>query len=234
MHEFANLTAHIPIIEQRLDYRFSNKVLLTQAFTHRSFLNETTLAGLVCNERLEFLGDAALDLYTANFLFFYFPDEPEGTLSKHKAQLICQKSCSTFIETLDLVDYLLVAKGQQNFSGKTRISLGADLFEAILGAIFIDGNWSSVENFLTTHFQSHFINLVQSLPTNAKAQLQETLAKKGIAPPEYTLEETTGPDHASTFTISVSIEGVKVATASGNSKKEAEQRAAQLAQEQLK
>jgi len=233
MDDFSDFIAAIPEIEKRLKYTFNDKNLLTQAFVHRSFPNESECPALKCNERLEFLGDAVLDLYVSHFLFSHFPHVDEGVLSKQKAHLICQKHCSKLMDHLELVEYLLVAKGQRDLSGKTRISLSSDLFEAIIGAIYVDGGCEEAEKFLSLHFSKHFHAITESPPQNAKAQLQEWLAKRGLSLPIYTTEDVEGPPHCCQFTISVMIEGKQYGNASGSSKREAEERAAQQALQEL-
>jgi ribonuclease-3 len=233
MDDFSEFLSAIPQIEKRLDYIFEDKQILTQAFVHRSFPNESGNPSLECNERLEFLGDAVLDLYVSNFLFSHFPNADEGILSKQKAHLICQKHCSKLMDQLGLVQYLLVAKGQKDLTGKAKISLSSDLFEAIVGAIFVDGGCPAAEKFLTFHFSEDFQAITESPPQNAKAQLQEWLAKRGSSPPVYITESIEGPPHCCQFTISVIVEGKERGTASGFSKREAEEKAAKQALQQL-
>jgi len=233
MNDFSEFILAIPQIEERLGYIFNDKQILIQAFVHRSFPNESGNPSLECNERLEFLGDAVLDLYVSNFLFSHFPNADEGILSKQKAHLICQKHCSKLMDQLDLVQHLLVAKGQKDLQGKARISLSSDLFEAIVGAIFVDGGCSTAEKFLTFHFSEDFQAITESPPQNAKAQLQEYLAKRGSSLPVYITEHVEGPPHCCCFTISVMVEGKEYGTASGSSKQEAEEKAAKQALEKL-
>jgi len=229
MDEFSDFLSVIPKIEERLGYTFKNKQTLTQAFIHRSFPNESGDPSLECNERLEFLGDAVLDLYVSHLLFTNFPNVDEGVLSKQKAHLICQKYCSELMNDLGLIDYLLVAKGQRDISGKTRVTLSSDLFEAIVGAIFIDGGFHAAEEYLTEHFSDRFLAITDTPPQNAKAKLQEWLAKKGKPLPIYKIEEVSGPPHCRNFTISVIVGEKPRGRACGSSKREAEQLAAQQA-----
>lgn len=216
-------------IESRLGYCFQDRAILTQAFIHRSFLNECQLPNLIANERLEFLGDSVLNLYVSAFLFARFPDLGEGVLSKQKAQAVCQASCAVMMEQLGLIEHLLVGKGEQALLAKSRPSLASDLFEAIVGAIYVDGGWYAAERFLSSHFDTHFSVTADTSPSNAKAELQEFLAKQGKGLPEYKLTEVSGPPHDRLFNVSVLVAGQELGKASGKTKREAEQRAASLA-----
>lgn len=219
----------LPSIEDRLGYRFQDRSILTQAFIHRSFLNECQFPNLIANERLEFLGDAVLNLYVSAFEFERFPDSGEGPLSKQKAQAVCQASCAVMMEQLALIDHLLVGKGEQTLFAKSRPSLSSDLFEAIVGAVYVDGGWHAAEKFLSTHFDSHFSSISDANPSNAKAELQELLAKQGKGLPEYKLKEMTGPPHDRLFSVAVLVAGQELGEATGKTKREAEQRAASQA-----
>jgi ribonuclease-3 len=221
-------------IEERLSYRFQDRSILTQAFIHRSFLNECQLQNLIANERLEFLGDAVLNLYVSAFVFERFPDDGEGHLSKQKAQAVCQASCAVMMEHLGLIDHLLVGKGEQTLLAKSRPSLGSDLFEAIVGAIYVDGGWHAAEKFLSSHFDAHFSSTFDANASNAKAELQELLAKQGKGLPRYSLKEMSGPPHDRLFCVAVLVEGQEMGVATGKTKREAEQRAATVALGTLK
>ena len=216
----------LPSIEDRLGYRFQKKPILMEAFVHRSFLNEASVPGLVANERLEFLGDAVLDLYVSTFLFGRFPEYVEGVLSKQKAQAVCQGSCAIMMEKLDLVRHLLVGKGERVLFTRSRPSIASDLFEAIVGAVYVDGGWHAAERFLSSHFDAHFTQMSETMPVNDKAELQELLAKRGRSLPVYNLEEASGFPHDRLFVVSVLVEGKELGRATGKTKREAEQHAA--------
>jgi ribonuclease-3 len=224
-----SLQEALPSIEARLGYCFQDRTILTQAFIHRSFLNECHLPNLIANERLEFLGDAVLNLYVSAFLFARFPDRGEGLLSKQKAQAVCQASCAVMMEHLELIDQLLVGKGEQTLLAKSRPSLASDFFEAIVGAIYVDGGWHAAERFLSSHFDSHFSSISDTTPSNAKAELQELLAKQGKGLPDYKLKDMSGPPHDRLFNIAVYVGGVELGEATGKTKREAEQLAASQA-----
>ena len=135
MSTFASFDQVIPKIEKRIGYTFLQKEFLKEAFMHRSYLNENPEVAVLHNERLEFLGDAALGLIAAKYLFTTFPDLPEGDLSKLRSNIVDAKACSEYMETLDLFDFLLLGKGEKSNGGRGRLSLMANLFEALLGAL---------------------------------------------------------------------------------------------------
>lgn len=223
----------LPSIEGRLQYTFQDRAILMEAFVHRSFLNESAVPNLIANERLEFLGDAVLNLYVSMFLFARFPDYGEGVLSKQKAQAVCQSSCAVMMEQLDLINHLLVGKGERSLSSRGRPSIVSDLLEAIIGAIYVDGGWHAAEQFLSRHFDAHFVKISETVPVNTKAALQEFLAKAGKGLPIYRLEDTTGLPHDRLFVVTVLVEGVECGRATGKTKREAEQQAAALALEAI-
>lgn len=228
-----NLLLSLEALETKLGYVFKDKELLAQAFTHSSFLNESSVA-LRSNERLEFLGDAVLNLFVSEFLFREFPEKEEGELSKLKAYLVCQESCHKMVLLLDVAENLLVGRGEKNALFPLSASLAADLLEAIVGAIFLDGNWEAAAAFLREKFTSFFSEGAKTLHLNPKAELQEWLAKKGRPLPEYQVLETKGPSHHKEFTVVVSIAGTHYSTGVGKNKKEAQQKAAELTLEALK
>jgi ribonuclease III len=222
------LLKQISLLENQLHYTFQNKEFLVKAFTHRSYLNECGVAGLESNERLEFLGDSVLNLYVTYLLYTLYPGVNEGTLSKYRATLICQNSCATMLGKLSVIDFLVVGKGDQEMT-KKRPSIASDLFEAIIGAIFLDGGYEGAYNFLKYHFLLDFQEILQQNPRNAKAELQELCLKLTKNLPEYRLLDSSGPSHEKTFRIGVYIENVLMGEAFGKSKRVAEQEAATIA-----
>lgn len=227
------LLERIRVIQERLDYVFTKQELLIKAFTHKSYLNESGDGSLKSNERLEFLGDSVLNLYVTNFLFNTYPDLSEGTLSKYKSVLICQASCAIMVEKLQVIDFLIVGKGEQE-TVKKRPSIVSDLFEAIVGAIFQDGGYNAAASFLEKHFLTHFQETLSSDPANPKAELQEFIVKKTKNLPEYRLLDVQGPPHERTFTVAVFIDNELLGQASGKTKRNAEQEAASRALLNLK
>jgi ribonuclease III len=227
------LPERFDLIQERLGYFFSSQKLLLKAFTHKSYLNEGGQIDLESNERLEFLGDSVLNLYVTSLLFNAYPSSSEGTLSSYKAALICQNSCAAMLDKLEVIDYLVVGKGEQD-TVKKRPSITADLFEAIVGAIFLDGGYGEAAHFLEKNFLSHFQQTLQCDQGNAKAQLQELTIKKLKSLPEYRLLEAAGPPHERTFRVGVFIDNMLLGEATGKTKRMAEQEAAGLALNQFK
>ena len=218
----------ISAIETLLGYCFSHKKYLLQAFIHTSYLNESTQAGLESNERLEFLGDSVLHLYVSQYLFSTFPTLPEGTLSQYKAALICQNSCASMLKELQVLPFLLTGKGEMQ-TIHSRPSISSDLFEAIIGAIFLDAGYEKTAHFLHTHFSSFFEQILSQSPKNPKVYLQELCAQKLKTVPEYKLLEISGPCHERLFTVGVFVQEKLLGTGQGKSKREAEFLAAQEA-----
>lgn len=223
---FTLLLTNIPLIEKKICYIFKNKQLLAQSFVHSSFLNECPIP-LAANERLEFLGDAVLNLIVSEFLFTHLPDLDEGSLSKQKAHIVSRRNCAVMMEQLDLFEYLLVGKGDAKLLSSS--SIIANLFEAIIGAIFLDGGYAAAHSFLMSHFSSLFATQCSTPTVNAKAALQELLAKLQQPPPMYSVEEISGPPHDRFFTVLVTSDAKVLGKATAKTKREAETMAAQLA-----
>ncbi len=217
-----------------LGVTFKNLDLLVEALTHRSYLNEHRTGGNH-NERLEFLGDAVLELAVTHFLFEKFPGKPEGDLTAYRAALVNTFSLADEAERLGVNDMLLLSKGERKDTGRARQIILANAFEAILGALYLDQGYEAAERFLS-------VNLYQKIDTviekrswqDAKSHFQEVAQdKKGITPTYKTLLEE-GPDHDKRFTVGVFLEGKKeVARGEGPSKQEAEQAAAQAALDKI-
>ncbi len=222
----------LPLIEHKLNYTFRSKKILLAAFTHRSYLNEAAKDKeelIAHNERLEFLGDAIVNLFVSETLFRIFPHHDEGSLSKHKATLVSEKSLSQLIEQFDITKYLLMGRGERIQQSYKRASISADLFEAIVGAIYLDGGYDRVIQFVSPLFTPLLTTLPEQLEENPKAALQEFLAKIGKDLPEYILIKEDGPQHMKQFEYVVSIDGVMIGSGSGVTKKEAQKQAAKSA-----
>lgn len=211
-------------IEQSIQYEFRNKALLKQAFSHSSFINEMRRKGMESYERLEFLGDAVLELITSEFLFEEYKGLTEGKLTKLRASIVCEFTLSSVAEQLHFGDYVLLSKGEEQTGGRKRSSILCDLFEAVLGAIYLDGGMESakkyVHTFLLTDIES------KTLFYDAKTTLQESVQKDGKGVVTYKLIAEKGPDHNKSFVTEVFVDGVSLATGEGTSKKSAEQMAA--------
>lgn len=215
----------IRIIESKLKYTFSDHELLSLAFVHRSFINENRNVSQH-NERLEFLGDSILGMLVAEYLYAQVPAMSEGDLSYLRSRLVEASSCVTYINKLDLGKYVLLGKGEQMNSGRGRESIHADLFEAIIGAIYLDGGIEAAKSFLFENFKPEIESILKTPLSNWKALLQDYCQKKYQQPPDYLVIEETGPDHGKFFTISVLIANRELGKGSGASKKEAQQSAA--------
>jgi ribonuclease III len=212
----------------KLDLTFSNLELLTEALTHRSYLNEHREYVGSHNERLEFLGDAVLELAVTNFLFKKFPLKPEGELTSYRAALVNTVSLAETAQQLGINTYLLLSKGESKDTGRARDVILADAFEAIIGAVFLDAGYESAEAFIAKNIFAKIDSVIAKRSyQDAKSRFQEVAQeKKGITPRYETLSET-GPDHAKLFTVGVFLNQEEVARGTGQSKQEAEQAAAE-------
>lgn len=216
---------------------FKNSDLLKTACTHRSYLNEArapkkeTVPGAGAhNERLEFLGDAVIELIVTDHLFRKFPSATEGELTGYRAALVNATILGGIAETLHMNECLLLSKGEARDTGRARATILANAFEAVTGALYLDQGYAAAESFITRHVLSHADDVVaRGLWRDAKSAFQELAqAKYGITP-AYRTVKSEGPDHARQFTVAVSVGDVVVAEGEGKSKQEAEQAAAQKA-----
>lgn len=214
-------------IEKRLGYVFHNKELLFLAFTHRSFFNENRSEVKDHNERLEFLGDSVLGLILSEYLYKHLPSQSEGHLSHLRAHLVGAESCASYTHFLHLEEFLLLGRGESINVGRGRERILADLFEAVIGAIFLDGGLLVAEKFFLSHFSEMLDTAMQKPLRNWKAELQDYSQKKYQKPPDYEVLEEKGPAHNKTFFISVHIGGEEIGQGEGASKKLAEQAAAE-------
>ncbi|MFH1561697.1 MAG: ribonuclease III [Patescibacteria group bacterium] len=214
-------------LEKKIGVRFKNQELLKTALTHRSYLNENRQEKLKSNERLEFLGDAVLELWATEKLFSYFSSLPEGVLTNIRAAVVCTDSLAEEGERLKLGEFLLLSRGESRGGGRKNRSLLADTFEALVGAIYLDQGWPSAQKFLNQQLSKKLIGLgEQGNPKDAKTRLQEKLQAQYRLTPSYQISQETGPDHAKHFTVTVSCGTEELTSGQGNSKKEAEEDAA--------
>lgn len=211
-------------IEQNIQYEFRNKMLLKQAMSHSSFINEMKKKGMESYERLEFLGDAVLELITSEFLFEHYKDLTEGQLTKLRASLVCELTLSTIAETLHFGESVLLSKGEEITGGRNRSSILCDLFEAVLGAVYLDGGMEPAKKYVKTFLLTDIEN--KTLFYDAKTTLQEIVQKDGKGSVSYELLEEMGPDHSKRFVTGVLVDGVCLAKGEGSSKKNAQQVAA--------
>lgn len=220
MPDFKSLT-------KKLYLTFNNLGLLVEALTHRSYLNEHREYTGSHNERLEFLGDAVLELATTDFLFKKFPTKTEGELTAYRAALVNTVSLAESAQVLGINEYLLLSKGESKDIGRARDVILADAFEAIIGAIYLDSGFASAESFIAKNLYTKIDSVIANRSyQDAKSRFQEIAQdKKGITPAYETLSEV-GPDHAKLFTVGVFIGSSEIARGTGQSKQEAEQAAA--------
>lgn len=221
-------------LEKILKIKFNNPQLLEEALTHRSFLNETK-EEIPSNERLEFLGDAVLELLVSGYLFNTFPQYPEGKLTNLRSAIVNTKTLATVAKKLKLGNYLRLSKGEEAGGGRENASLLADVFESVLGAIFIDQNLERADRFL----KDELFPIVSDVIKNGsyhdfKSSLQEMSQEKYKVTPTYTVIKEEGPDHAKIFFSAVYIDKNKIGEGKGKSKQEAEQDAARAGLEHLK
>lgn len=209
---------------------FRNKKLLALAFTHRSYLNEAKQK-TGSYERLEFLGDSILSLLTSEFLYEKFPKLSEGELTALRSLLVKTESLASVARELHLGEHLRLSRGEEETYGRENPSLLADVFEALVGALYLDSGLSSVKKFLTATL---LVKIGDTAPTalkDSKSLLQELVQAKKLATPAYRILKAQGPEHRKTFTVGAYVEGKLLGTGDGHSKQEAEQRAATVALE---
>lgn len=225
MNQMEYLLKNISKIESRLGYSFKDSSLLTLAFVHRSFINENRMV-TQHNERLEFLGDAVLGMLVSDYLYRYLPSTAEGQLSYLRSRLVEAGSCVNYVQSLDIASYILLGKGEKMNDGRGRESILADLFEAIIGAIYLDGGLEAAKKFLFRNFTSHIEIILKTPLRNWKALLQDFCQKKYQQTPVYHVLQASGPDHSKIFEISVLVNEQEFGRGTGASKKEAQQAAA--------
>lgn len=218
-------------LEKILLVNFQKPSILKEALTHRSYLNETT-EDISSNERLEFLGDAVLELLVSHYLFKSFPKSPEGKLTNLRSAIVNTKTLAKVANSLKLGKYLYLSRGEEAGKGRENESLLADVFEAVLGAIFIDQDLSAAKKFLSEHLFPYTEDLInKSSYFDYKSLLQEKVQEKHRITPIYTVIKEEGPDHAKTFYSAVFMNNGEIGKGKGKSKQEAEQDAAKAALE---
>jgi len=223
----------IKVLQQRIGITFRKPELLKQAFTHSSYVNEHRIAGHKDNERLEFLGDAVLELTVSEFLYDTYPGRSEGELTKLRASIVCEPSLVTFAEDLDFGAFVLLGKGEELTGGRTRPALLADVFESFIGALYLDQGLERVKHFLSSHVFSNISNEGKLLVIDYKTQLQEHTQHHNMGSLEYRIVDERGPAHEREFMAEVYMEEELLGAGTGRSKKEAEQQAAAQALSKL-
>lgn len=228
--EERNIEADLSELQGILGVTFSDTDLLRSAITHRSYLNEHREATWDHNERLEFLGDAVLELVVTNYLFKKYPEKPEGELTAIRAALVNTSSLSTASESLGINQYLLMSKGESKDQGRARQYILANVFEAFIGAIYLSQGYDAAEAFIAGQLFKHTDTIVKKrLWQDAKSRFQELSQEHASITPTYETVSQEGPDHDRVFTVGVFLRHEKVAEGQGRSKQEAEQQAAERA-----
>lgn len=218
-------------LEKIINYKFKDKELLRRALSHSSYANEMR-AGYESNERLEFLGDSVLSVIVAEYLFKHFKKYPEGELTKLRASLVCEKSLAAFSNELGLGRFLLLGKGEQQNGGRERPSILADAFEALLGAIFLDGGMDVAKEYVMRFVKPELDNhTVEEAFHDYKTQLQEIIQRNPEENLQYILVGESGPDHDKEFSVEVRLNSNVIGLGVAGSKKQAEQYAAKQALE---
>ncbi len=216
--------------EKKIGHVFKERRLLEQAFTHRSYLNENREAGREHNERLEFLGDAVLELVVTEYLFAKYPEKPEGELTAVRAALVNTISISEAATHLGINDYLLLSRGESKDTGRARQIILANAFEAVIGALYLDSGYEVARDFIAAQLFHKTDEVVEKkLWHDAKSRLQELSQEQLKVTPKYELVGQSGPDHDRTFVVAVYLGETKAGQGEGRSKQEAEQDAASKA-----
>ena len=221
------------ILKEKFDISFKNEALLMEAMTHSSYANEHKEMKGIYNERIEFLGDAVLELTISDWLFRQFPHFQEGQLTKLRAQIVCEDSLSMLAKECSLNEYLLLGKGETLSGGREKPAVLCDVFEAFIGALYLDKGVNEVQRFLNLVIIPKIKNGRYELITDFKTELQEYLQQNGPVHIRYDLVKEEGPSHDKIFTVQLIVDGKKYKTASGKTKKAAEQMAAKLTMEEL-
>ena len=221
------------ILKEKFNISFKNEAFLMEAMTHSSYANEHKEMKGIYNERMEFLGDAVLELTISDWLFRQFPHFQEGQLTKLRAQIVCEDSLSLLAKECSLNKYLLLGKGETMSGGREKPAILCDVFEAFIGALYLDKGVNEVQRVLNLVIIPNIKNGRYERITDFKTELQEYLQQNGTVHIRYELVKEEGPSHDKIFTVQLIVDGKKYKTASGKTKKAAEQMAAKLTMEEL-
>ncbi len=218
--------------EEKIGCTFKNTDLLAQAFIHRSFLNENPRIGFDHNERLEFLGDAVLELVVTDFLYKTYPESPEGELTSYRAALVNAVTLAEVAQNIGMNEYLFLSRGEAKDTGKARQYILANAFEALVGAMYLDQGYAVAETFISNVLHVRTNEIVKNkLWRDSKSLVQEKAQEHLGVTPSYKVIRETGPDHDKHFTIGIYFGNEKIAEGRGHSKQESEQAAARSALE---
>ena len=218
-------------LQNKIGYQFKNPALLNEALTHSSYANEHKTQHIKYNERLEFLGDSVLSIVVSDYIYKNCPELPEGELTKLRASLVCEKSLYEFAKKIDLGKYLILSKGERNNGGADRPSILSDAFEALIAAIYIDGEITPASKHILNFVIPAIKNSKKKKINDYKTTLQEIIQKNPGEKLEYVLVKESGPDHNKHFVVEVHLNSNVIGKGGGRSKKEAEQQAAREALE---
>jgi len=222
------------VLERKISYKFKDLSKLRQALTHRSHVHVSGMERLESNERLEFLGDSILGMVVNDYLYHRFPEKEEGDLTKIKSLLVCGATLAKIGDRVGLGEHLLLSRSEAGTGGRQRDSILADVTEAVIGAVYLDGGMDAARDLIDRHVLVNVNETIQEQNhRNYKSLLQETLQARYKMPPRYKVSSTAGPDHARRFTVKVTLRGTVLGVGSGASKKQAEQRAAESALSQI-
>ena len=219
-------------LEKKIGYKFENFDLLVNAMTHSSYANEHHISYTGNNERLEFLGDAVLEVTSSEFLFHKYPDLPEGKLTKKRASMVCEPTLALCAREIPLGDYLLLGKGEEATGGRKRDSIVSDAMEALIGAIYLDGGFANAKEFINRFVLKDIEN--KQLFYDSKTTLQEIVQGQFEEDVRYALVKEEGPDHNKSFYVEAILGEKVLGQGCGHTKKAAEQQAAYCAIKKLK
>ncbi|MCK8823946.1 ribonuclease III [Fuchsiella alkaliacetigena] len=230
----SNYQAKLTELQEKIKISFNDTSLLKKALTHKSFANENRELKLKDNERLEFLGDSVLDIIVSEYMFQEYPNYPEGELAKMRAVVVSAPILADKARYLDLGRYLLLGKGEEMTGGRDRSSILADAFEALVGSIYLDSGLEVVRRFVLSLLEQDVKEVeIGEHIQDYKTTLQELIQKSSNARPEYYVIAEEGPDHSKEFTVEVRFDGQLLGRGKGSSKKEAQQKAARDALENI-
>ena len=219
-------------LEKKIGYRFSDFSYLEHAKRHSSYCNEQKMDRFINNERLEFLGDAVLELVTSEFLYLNYPKMPEGEATRNRASMVCEQTLALCAKELELGSYLFLGKGEELTGGRERASVTSDALEALIGAIYLDGGFTSAKEFV----ERFILNGIEEKQRffDSKTIFQEMMQSITTEPIHYKMVGEEGPDHCKTFTVELFVGDRSAGIGSGKSKKAAEQAAAYDAIKKIK
>lgn len=214
----------LSLLQEKIGYQFHNEGLLKQAVTHSSYANEQKIRKAPNYERVEFLGDAVLELISSEYFYHQYPDVPEGKLTKMRASSVCEQALAITARQLELGSFLLLGKGEEATGGRERESIIADAVEAIIGAIYLDGGFDEAKKFIHNFVLNDLAT--KQLFYDAKSILQEEVQNRKLGVLSYELLKEEGPEHDKAFYVAALLNGEQIGTGVGHNKKAAEQKAA--------